>query len=216
MRSLVLVGASGLAREVLMVELARGRYDDLVIVDDDPGRWGSSLHGVKVVGPIAIAAEPGVGDVVVCIGSGQGRRQVVERLAALGVTGARYATVVDPSVRVPPTCTVGRGSVLLAGVVLTCDVHIHRHVVVMPNVTLTHDDVISDYATLCAGVSLGGEVTVEPAAYLGMNSSVRQRLTVGTGGVLGMGAVLLRHLPAGETWVGVPAANHAAQKELVP
>ena len=210
MRSLVLVGASGLAREVLMV--VRERYDDVVVVDDDPQRWGTRIHGALVIGPPSVAAEPDAGDIVVCLGSGRSRRLMVERLTALGVTADRYPVVVDASVRVPSTCTIGAGSVLLAGVVLTCDVHLHRHVVVMPHVTLTHDDVVSDYATLCAGVALGGGVTVGQAAYLGMHASVRQNLTVGPDSVLGMGAVLLHDLPAGETWTGVPATHRLAHR----
>ena len=75
----------------------------------------------------------------------------------------------------------------------------------MPGVVLTHDDQINDFATLCARVTLGGNVLVGEGAYLGMGAMVRERVEVGEGSTLGMGAVLLRDLPAGETWVGVPA-----------
>ena len=70
---------------------------------------------------------------------------------------------------------------------------------------MTHDDQVSDFATLCARVTLGGNVLVGEGAYLGMGAMVRERVEVGEGSTLGMGAVLLRDLPAGETWVGVPA-----------
>ena len=215
MSRLVLVGDSGLAREVLSVERALGRYDAIAMLDDDPKRWGRVVDGVEILGPIELAAEPALGDIVLCIGAGHGRRAVVGRLTALGVSADRYATVIHPSVDVPSSCTVGHGSIVLAGVVLTADVQVQRHVVVMPHVTLTHDDVLRDYATVCAGVALGGRVTVGEAAYLGMSASVRQDVHVGPGATLGMGAVLLEDLPAGRTWVGVPARSIAIREQLV-
>lgn len=215
MSLLVLVAAGGLAREVLAVEEQLGRYDDVALVDDEPTRWGTTVDGATVIGPVELAAEPGDHEIVVCAGSGLARRRIVARLGAMGVRPSRYARVIHPSVALPSRCEIGAGSILLAGVVLTTAVYLHRHVVVMPNVTLTHDDVVHDYATLCAGASLGGGVSVGEAAYVGMNASVRQQLHLGAESTLGMGAVLLRDLPPGETWAGIPATTIQERQELV-
>ena len=204
MERLILVAAGGLARETLAVERALGRFGVVRVLDDDPGLWGSTLAGAPVVGGLEeVKREEGA--IVVCAGRGTARRRIVSRLHDLGVTEDRYARVVHPGVDVPSGCVVGAGSILLAQVALTADVTVGRHVVAMPHVTLTHDDVVEDYATLCAGVTLGGEVRVGSGAYLGMSSCVRERLTVGTDATLGMGGVLLRDLPARQTWAGVPA-----------
>ncbi|WP_141014147.1 DapH/DapD/GlmU-related protein [Nocardioides sambongensis] len=205
MRRLLLVAASGLAREVLAVERRLGVYADVHVVDDDEGRWGSDLDGVPIVGDIGLAREYDDHEVLVCAGSGRARRAIVGRLAGFGVGEDRFTTFVDPSVQVPDDSTVAAGSIILAGAVLTSAVTLGRHVVVMPNVTLTHDVVLADFVTLCAGVSLGGGAAVGEGAYLGMNATVRQGARVGVDATLGMGAALLTDLPAGETWVGVPA-----------
>lgn len=205
MTGLLLVAASGLAREVVAAVRSGTTACLVAVLDDDEQLWGSDLDGVRVAGGLEDVKRYDTASVVVCAGRGAVRRRLVERLAGLGMTDDRYATVVHPSVEVPRGCAVGTGSILLAGTVLTADVTVGRHVVAMPHVTLTHDDVVEDYATLCAGVSLGGNVTIGEAAYVGMNASVRENLVVGADAVLGMGSVLLRQQPAGETWLGVPA-----------
>jgi sugar O-acyltransferase (sialic acid O-acetyltransferase NeuD family) len=198
----LLAAAGGLAREVLAAEAPGIRVVGLL--DDDPARHGAFVHGIPVLGSIASAAERPE-SLVVCAGAGRSRRSIVARLAELGVGPERYATVVDESVRIPRGSTVGEGSIVLRGVVLTVDVTIGRHVVLMPGGVLTHDDLVHDFATLAAGVVLGGGVVVGSGAYLGMASSVRQGLAIGEDATLGMGAALLTDLPAGEVWAGVPA-----------
>jgi sugar O-acyltransferase (sialic acid O-acetyltransferase NeuD family) len=207
---LLLVGASGLAREVLAVVREWGSHEVIGFLDDDVERRGSVVDGLPVIGGVEEIKELGDVALVLCVGRGAGRESLAARLTSLGVGDDRYATVIHPSVAVPAGSRVGAGSVLLAGVVLTTAVVIGRHVVVMPHATLTHDDVVEDFATLCAGVALGGDVRVGRGAYLGMSSSVRERVVVGAGATLGMGGVLLADLPDGETWVGVPAAPRRA------
>ncbi len=212
---LLLVGASGLAREVI----AAGLAGVTGILDDDPALQGAVIGGVPVVGAIAEAARRDE-KLLVCIGPSLARRGVVSRLAAAGVDDARYAGFTAGSARVSSTCAVGVGAILLDGVVVTADATVGRHVVVMPNCTITHDDIVEDTATLAAGVSLGGGVRIGAAAYIGMNAAVRQGVTIGAGATIGMSAAVLVDVPQGETWAGVPARRldkrPAASSSVVP
>lgn len=202
---LIFVAASGLALEAAESARAAG-VPVRGCLDDNAELWGSLAGGwLPVLGGLDVAVTEADSLLVLAAGHGRVREALARRLAAIGVSDARYATVVHPSVTVPPSCRVGHGSVLLAGVVLTASVTVGRHVVAMPQVTLTHDNVIGDFVTLCAGTTLGGYVEVGRGAYLGMKSSVRERARVGEGATLGMGAALLGDLPEGQAWAGVPA-----------
>lgn len=198
--ALLLVGASGLAREVL----ASGIAGVVGILDDNAGLHGSRVGGVEVVGGIDDAAGRAE-RLLVCVGPSAGRRAVVRRLVDRGLGDERFATFIAASARVGTTSSVGIGSILLDGVVVTADVRIGRHVVVMPNCTITHDGTLEDFTTLAAGVALGGGVRVREAAYLGMNASVRQGLTIGATASVGMGAAVLADVPNDQIWAGVPA-----------
>jgi sugar O-acyltransferase (sialic acid O-acetyltransferase NeuD family) len=202
---LILIGASGLAREVLATVRDSGQFDVVGILDDDAAMAGTTMDGSHILGPISHALNYPDAKAVICVGAGGTRAGIAASLAALGFPDRRYATVVDASVRLPEGCRVGHGNILLGHVTLTAGITIGNHVVVMPGVTLTHDDVVADFATFAAGVSLGGGVRIGRAAYLGMNSCVRERTTVGAAATIGMGAAVLADVPAGETWAGVPA-----------
>lgn len=200
------MAAGGLGREAAAVIRRLPDWDLVGFLDDD----GERATGSPVLGGIDdAAAHPDV-SFLVCAGRGQSRRAIVTRLRDRGVTDDRFATLIAPDVHVPASCSVGPGSIVLSGTVLTSDVTIGAHVVLMPGVVLTHDNVVHDYATLCARVALGGNVVIGEAAYLGMGALVRERVRVDAEGTLGMGAVLLEDLPGLETWVGVPARRLSA------
>src|SRR6478672_9872563 len=171
-RSLVLLAASGLAREVMASRAVTEEFDLIGVLDDDPAKQGSVFGTTNVIGPIDDVRSNPDALFVVCAGRGEARQRIVDRLDVLGVREDRFATIIDPTAVVPAGCAVGAGSILLSHVSLTADVTVGRHVVIMPQTVVTHDNRIEDFATICAGVSLGGSVVVGTAAYLGMNSSV--------------------------------------------
>ena len=150
---ILLIGASGLAREVL----AAGITGVAGILDDDTDLRGDEIGGVPVIGAVAEAAAR-TESLLVCLGRGQARRSVVRRLREAGVGECRYTTFAARSARIGRSSHVLPGTIVLDGAVLTADAAVGRHVVIMPNCTITHDDVLEDFATLAAGVSLGGSV----------------------------------------------------------
>ncbi|MGH3704158.1 MAG: acetyltransferase [Agromyces sp.] len=204
MRGLVLIGSSGLSREVVPVLREAGR-EIVGVLDDRHARLPRTIGGVPVLGGVDDVVRHPDADLLVCVGSGLVRAAIVERMSRAGVDSARYATLTDPSMRNPGGCAIGAGSILLANVTITADAVLGGHVVVMPGATVTHDCRVDDFATLAAGVSLGGGVRIGRGAYLGMNASVLPGCSVGAGATVGMGAVVLADVPDEETWAGVPA-----------
>ncbi len=202
---LILVAASGLAREVLASTRASGAFDVVGFLDDDPALSGTYIDGLPVLGRISDATAFPTASFVLCAGKGVVREKIAASLASLGIGSVRYISVVDKNAFVSDGSTIGAGCILLANVVLTAGVRLGSHVVAMPNVTFTHDDEVDDFATLAAGVSLGGGVHIGRRAYLGMNSSIRQGCVIGAGAIVGMGAAVVQNMPDDETWAGVPA-----------
>lgn len=212
---LLIVGAGGFGRETVEVvravntthEARHGcpRWDLVGLLDDDPARWGSAVAGTTVVGPVAAVAERPSARVVVCTGSPADYTSKHAIVRRLGLEPGRYATLVHPAAVVPASCTVGEGTVVLAGVVATVDVRVGAHVGLMPQVVLTHDGELADFVTVGSGARLAGAVTAGVGAYLGAGCLVREGLAVGRWALVGMGAAVTRDVPAGQVWAGVPA-----------
>lgn len=220
---LVIVGTGGFGRETLEVVRAindhrwsdrdaRGdRWTVVGFLDDDPGRWGTVVDGVPVIGPPEALGEQVDARVVVCTGNPRDyttRRALVDRLGLLpgsGCGGVAYATLVHPAAVVPRSCTLGEGTVALAGVVATTAVRVGAHVALMPQVVLTHDDHVADFVSVGSGVRLAGGVVVETGAYLGAGCLIREGVRVGAWSLIGMGAVVVDDVPPHQIWAGVPA-----------
>jgi sugar O-acyltransferase (sialic acid O-acetyltransferase NeuD family) len=204
---LLLVGAGGLAHEVLAAVRLGDRWEPVGVLDDQPSLVGTEVDGVPVLGASALVHEHPDAKVVVCVANAHrpaGRRTVVRRL---GLPPERYATVVHPHASVAPCVELGAGTVLLASVVITAPQRVGAHVLAMPQVLLTHDDEVADFVTMAGRVALAGGVHVGEAAYLGSGALIREGVHIGTEAVVGMGAVVLNDVPPGQTWAGVPARS---------
>jgi sugar O-acyltransferase (sialic acid O-acetyltransferase NeuD family) len=206
---LILIGPGGFGREtaevVRAINAAAPRWDLLGFLDDDAARWGTSVSGVPVLGGLDALTEHPDARVVVCTGHPGdfgSKKRIVERL---GLAPERYATLVHPATAIAPSCRLGEGTVVLAGVVATTDVHVGAHVGLMPQVVLTHDDRLDDFVIAGAGVLVAGTVHVQEGAYLGSGCLIRENRTIGPWALVGMGAVVTRDVPGGEVWAGVPA-----------
>jgi len=204
-RDLVIIGAGGFARETAAAAAAAAQtWNVLGFLDDDPALHGATRSGRPILGDVDRARRMDAA-VVVCVGNPRNytaRRGIVRRLE---LPEQRYATVVHPSASVGAGSTVGPGTVLLAGAVLTADVTVGSHVAVMPQAVLTHDDRVGDYCTIASGVRLGGGAVLDEGAYVGAGALVREGVKVGAWSLVGMGAVVLHDVPPGEIWAGNPA-----------
>ncbi|MGH3652913.1 NeuD/PglB/VioB family sugar acetyltransferase [Glutamicibacter sp.] len=201
MARVLLLAASGLARETLASIESTGDHEVAGVLDDNARLHGNMMGSVRVLGGLELARGR-TEQLLLCAGQGRHRAAIAGRLA---LDDSRYATHAHASAFLGAGTRLAPGCIVLAGCVATADVSIGRHSVLMPHAMLTHDDRLGDYATLAAGATLAGSVQLGDRVYIGSNATVRENLSLGADAVLGMGSALLHDIPAGETWAGSPA-----------
>ena len=181
-------------------------YDCLGFLDDNREAWGREIHGVRVLGPLAMACDlPPDVRFVNGIGSERNFRRKDAIIATTGLGRDRFETIVHPTASVSRMSVLGAGVVVFQNATITSNVRVGDHVVVLPNAVISHDAAVGDYSILAAGVSLCGGVTVGRCCYLGTNASVRPNVTIGEGAMVGMGSVVLRDVAPTTVVVGSPA-----------
>jgi len=194
----VVVGAGGHAKVVISaIEAAGGRIAS--ILDDHPARWGMTVLGHPVTGPVARHAIPADAAVILALGSNRDRANLSRRLRV------RYGTVIHPSAVVHPTVSIGEGTVIFAGVVIQADTRVGPHTIVNTSASIDHDGQIGSFTHVAPGAHLAGSVTIGEGTLLGVGCSIIPGITVGEWAVVGAGAVVIEPVPGGATAVGCPA-----------
>lgn len=203
---LFIYGAGGLGREILAMvrhipewEVA-GFYDDALSEN-------SLVNDVPVVGNFEkLVSRNAPLNLILAIGDPKIKAGLTRKLSE--VTFITYPILIHPSAILldAQRITIGEGSIITAGCILTTDIRIGNHVLLNLNTTVGHDTQIGDCTSVMPGVNLAGSVSLGKAVLIGSGASVINKVGIGDRATIGAGAVVIRDVPEGVTAVGVPAA----------
>jgi len=140
--------------------------------------------------------------VVLGLGDPRIRRTVAQRVEAYGLP---VPNLVHPDATLGPDLVAGEGLVAFAGVRVTTNVTLGRHVHLNQNATLAHDCVLADHITVNPLAAVSGDCRVESGVLIGAGAAVLQGLHIGAEATVGAGACVVRDVPAATVVKGVPA-----------
>ena len=203
----VIYGTGGFAREVHQVvedsNAQEQRWNFLGWIDDD-------ARSVRARGARSVGARRGRLARGSPAGRGPGRRgsdpvAMADRAIDRGRSANPFPTLVHPLAWLGNRITLGEGTVVCAGSLLTTDLTIGRHVILNLDCTVGHDAVLEDFVTVAPSVNISGNVAIGVGCDLGTGATLIQGISIGHWTTVGAGAVVVRDLPANVTAVGVPA-----------
>lgn len=204
MTRLVIWGCGGMAREVNL--LCERRGDHVVgFLDERPEMKGQIVDDLPVLGDISDIAGQRSEVSVLCAGVGEPalRKRLADRTTGAGFNIA--GPLLDPGVYLSNRSSIGAGSIVCDGAVMTVNVHIGAHVIVNRLATIGHDSIIEDFVTVSPGVNISGNVVLEEGAFIGTGASIRERTRVGAWAVVAGGAFVKDEVPERSMVAGVPA-----------
>jgi acetyltransferase EpsM len=146
---------------------------------------------------------------IVACGSNSERRRVGELLLQ---RQALLDTIIHPQAVISASCSIGGGTVVLAGAIIATSAELGRCCIVNHGASVDHDCKVADFANICPGAHLGGNVVVGNGALVGIGSSIIQGVKVGPNSIVGAGAVVISDVAASSTVAGVPARALARKR----
>jgi sugar O-acyltransferase (sialic acid O-acetyltransferase NeuD family) len=207
------LGAGTHVKSVLDAIQSADVFEARTLVDDDPGRAGSSILGVPVVceGDVLTRfRSEGIRHAFVGVAgtreSGP-RRSVFARLREAGF---ELPQIVHRAATVSSWARLGSGVQILAGSVVNADAEIGDGVIVNTGAIVEHDCRIGAHAHVAPGVRLAGLVTVGEGAHVGIGAVVIESIRIGKEAFVAAGAVVVRDVPDGARVAGLPARDIAS------
>jgi sugar O-acyltransferase (sialic acid O-acetyltransferase NeuD family) len=198
---IAVVGSGGHAKVVADAVLAQG-HEFSGFFGEDSSRWGQTVLGYPILGPIKGWQQQSIEALVVGIGDNLARKVVFNQLKS---AGAKLITVVHPRATLGKGVALGEGAVVLANVVVNSDSQIGPNCILNTACTVDHDCIVSAHVHVAPGVNITGHVKLGEGTFVGTGAKIIPRILVGDWAIIGAGAVVVRNVDDGAKVIGVPA-----------
>lgn len=204
MKSLLIVGAGGLGREVLDIVRAshHAQYRDVGFIDDAVAPE-THVHGSRVIGNRGVLSSirPETVDICVAVGDPASRQALILEIERYGHT---YATIIDPSALIRSCATLQTGVIVGPRAIISCNATIGPHAVINIAAVVGHDVSIGAYTLIGAGALLSGAASIGDGVLIGAGASILLGTKVGNWSKVAMGAAVFTNVPDSTTVLGNP------------
>ncbi len=202
-RKLVIIGASGHGKVVADIAIKINKWKEIVFLDDDESLKESL--GLKVLGKTEDAFKyKDDADFFVAIGNNSIRKRVQEKLEKKAYS---IATLIHPKSVIGIDVEIGKGSVLMAGVVINSSTKIGKGCIINTSSSIDHDNIIEDYVHISPGANLAGTVKIGEKTWIGIGAKVSNNIEIHSDVVIGAGAVVVKDVTEKGTYIGIPVGK---------
>jgi sugar O-acyltransferase (sialic acid O-acetyltransferase NeuD family) len=191
------------------VRLAQGinnkeaRWEQIVILDDDPAKRGYSFLGVGVAGSFDMLehARSQSTEVANLVARTTSRRWSAR--CRIHQYGFPFATLIDPGVDIAGA-ELARDLIVYQNATIGPEVSIGEGSVIFMGAAIGHESRLGECCVVAPHAVINARVELGDGVYVGPNATILPEVKVGPWATIGAGSVAMRDVPAGATVLGVP------------
>lgn len=212
---LIIFGTAGASREIYYLikdinnSFGKSIFSVIGFISENENEVGNFVTDEKIV----IASDDGIKNfinenleigVVIPFGSPYLRKKIFKLTSQY--SNVIYPNLIHPSVQlIRDTTVMGKGNIIAAGSILTCNVSLGDFNFINLHCTIGHDAIIGDFNTVNPLSAISGNVVIGDECFIGCGANILQDITLGDSCTIGAGATVIHNVNIGDTEVGVPA-----------
>ncbi len=206
MKRLAIVG-SGDMGQLIAYHATTDKHYEVVGYFDDFRQAGEDVCGYPVLGKLSAMydsyAAGAFDEIIIAIGYKHlaFRKKIYSELVSVIPLGR----MIHSTSYVAPSCSIGKGVVILPCCVLDNNVVVEDNVFINTAVNIAHDSTVKKHTFLSPRAAIAGFVVVGECCNIGINSTLIDNIILTDFVQTGGGAVVIENIEQPGTYVGVPA-----------
>jgi len=213
---MLVVGAGGLAKELLMVISQMNLKEEIAFYDDITPNCSDYLYSKY---PILKNEKQAISflkknnfNFTIGIGNPILRKKMYKKFLLLN--GNFTSTICNNIIVGSEDVKISDGTNVLAGTKISNSVSIGMGNLIYYNVVLTHNVTTKDFVEISPNAIILGHVTIGEFSHIGSNATILPNVMIGKNVIVGAGSVVTKDIPDNEVWIGNPARFYKMNKIL--
>lgn len=209
MKDIIIIGASGLGREIMTIITAINKqekiYNFLGFYDDAFIKEVHVIDGFNCLGTVSDLIKSTKKETSVIFGLAD--RHTVSRIYNKLTINSnfKFPNIIHPNVIIETGFKLGKGNVITSRCSISCDVTIGDFNFLNGMTILGHDVKMKNFNCLMPRVQISGNVVIEDFNFFGMNTSMVQDKKMGSDNTILAYSLLTKSIGSKRKYFGIPA-----------
>lgn len=205
--NIVLIGGGNHVRYTIDIIEKLEKYKIVGIIDSKK-EIGSEILGYRIIGRqkdiVTLIQKHSIDCGIITIGDNWSRK-IVHNEIVKHVPDFKFVSAIHPNTVIGNNVMIGKGTVIMAGCIISPNVTIGEFCFFATGAILEHDSIMQDYSSLSAGSVTGGMVSIGRFSAIALGVVLMDRIKIGENSVIGSGSLVTKDIPDNVLVYGSPA-----------
>jgi len=205
MENLIIIGAGGLALEILdlidAINLEKFTFNVLGLLDDH--KKGTILEKYDILGFTSEYLNYLNSSMVIAISNPEIRKSLATKLAE---TKIKTPNLIHPSAEISKYAKISEDSGIIINYAtqISAKVEIKNFVIIDSFSYVGHETILNSFVTIYPGSKISGKNIIHDSTEIGLGSNIIQGLIIGSSTLIGAGSTVVHDIPSNVIALGVP------------